>query len=99
MGVEVTPMYIRSARNISAGGLTRWAQYDCDQWMYINGMHLVEIAELWGKLEREWEQRMRGPYSKTSQLVGPLYTLYQNVLANEDCGMAIKIVLRRPYRP
>lgn len=71
-------MYVRSARNISADNLFRWSQYECDKWMYANGIRNVSLPELWGKWGREWEQRMCSSALNTFGIFDPLYQFYQN---------------------
>ena len=47
--VEITPRYVRSAHNVSADGLTRWSQYECDQWLFGNEIQTDDMPELWAK--------------------------------------------------
>ena len=76
VGVGIIPRYIRSLHRISADGLTRWSQYECEQWMYAHGMHRVELPELWLKWETEWEKRAECPPLNAFELLAPLYQFY-----------------------
>ena len=77
MGVEIIPRCIRSSPNISADGLTRRSQYECEQCMYAHGIQLFELPELWLKCETEWGKRMDTPPLNTPELLGPLAHCYQ----------------------
>ena len=77
MGVEITPRYIRSARNISADCLTRRSQYECEQWMYAQCIQVVELPELWLKRETEWGHKLDIPPLNAFELMDPLYQFYQ----------------------
>lgn len=77
MGFEVVPRYIRIAYNISADGLARWIQYECDRWMYNRGMRPVELPELWEKWEQEWGKRTEIPSLNTPQLLMEIMNFYQ----------------------
>ena len=74
--IEIIPHYLRSARNISADGLTRWGEYECGRWMYEQGITPVEMPELWLKWETEWEQRLSEDPFATFELLPPLYDFY-----------------------
>ena len=75
-GVEVIPMYVRSARNISADNLTRWVQYECERRMYADGLQMVALPELWEKWECEREQRMIRSALNSFEISAPLYQFY-----------------------
>ena len=70
------PRAILEARNISEDGLTRWSQYECEQWMYAHGIQMVDIPEQWRNWELEWEQRMASPTLSTFALMGHMLDFY-----------------------
>ena len=45
--IEVTSQYLRSAHNISADGLTRWAEDDILDWLHYHRMEQVDVPPEW----------------------------------------------------
>ena len=78
MGVEIIPHYIRSAHNVAADSLTRWSQYECEQWAIREGFQFADLPELWLKWELEWTHRAEAPSLSTFELLAPLYDFYQS---------------------
>ena len=75
MCVGIIPRYVRIARNISADGLTRWSQNECDMWMYAQEIQMVALPGLWEKRECERGQRMGFPLS-AFEIMAPPYHFY-----------------------
>ena len=75
--VEVIPRYVRSAHNVSADGLARWSQYECDQWRFDNNIQTIDTHELWDKWEQEWGQWADSPILNTFGIIGPMLGFYK----------------------
>ena len=57
--------------------MTRWSQYECEQWAYSQCIQMAELPELWCKWETEWEERLAIPPLSPLELMAPLYQFYR----------------------
>ena len=53
-GVEIIPRFVRSGRNLSADGLTRWPAQECEEWRVGRNLTHRDIPGEWTDWEREW---------------------------------------------
>ena len=76
-GVGIIPRYVRSGRNITADGLTRWIDEECEEWGYSNRTTRSSTHGIWNTWSAEWSEPRPEPPLTTVMMIGHMVNYFK----------------------